>query len=139
MSDNLSKEDRIKNMRAIKSANTKLESMVSNALWNRGLRFRKNVKTLYGNPDIAIKKYKVVIFIDSCFWHGCPLHGNIPKTNRDYWIKKIERNKQRDKEVTLHYEKAGWNIMRIWQHDLKQNFDDTIDRIHRFIDVNKRK
>ncbi len=138
MSDNLSKADRIKNMRAIKSSNTKLETMVCRALWHKGLRFRKNVKGLYGKPDIAIKKYKVVIFIDSCFWHGCPFHGNIPKTNREYWLKKIERNKQRDIEVTLYYKKNGWNILRVWQHDLNHNFEETINRIYSFINDSKR-
>lgn len=85
--DNLSKEDRTKNMRAIKSVSS-LEHKVCKALWRKGLRFRRNVKDLPGRPDIAIKKYKLVMFIDSCFWHGCRLHQVQPKTNAEYWAKK---------------------------------------------------
>ncbi|WP_412728501.1 hypothetical protein [Geobacillus stearothermophilus] len=73
-------------MKAIKSR-SQLEDTVSKALWREGYRFRKNDKTLLGKPDISIKKYKVAIFIDSCFWHGCPLHGNMPESNREYWKK----------------------------------------------------
>ncbi|WP_356948169.1 hypothetical protein [Fictibacillus fluitans] len=71
-------------MRSIKSV-SKLEEIVSKELWRRGFRFRRNVKDLFGKPDFAIKKYKVVIFIDSCFWHNCPVHGHLPKTNVEYW------------------------------------------------------
>lgn len=89
-------------------------------MWKRGFRFRKNDKTLFGNPDIAIKKYKLVIFIDFCFWHGCDVHGHIPKSNVDYWTKKIDRNIKRDKEVNAGYIEKGWNIKRMWEHKLKK-------------------
>lgn len=133
MADNLSKEDRKKNMKAIKSVHTQLEDSVTKELWKRGVRFRKNVNGLVGKPDIAIKKYKVVVFLDSCFWHGCPVHGNKPKTNEDYWNNKLERNKARDAEVTKYYQQKGWNVLRIWEHDIKKNFDQTIDRIVNFL------
>jgi DNA mismatch endonuclease (patch repair protein) len=133
MADNLSKEDRKKNMKAIKSVHTQLEDSVTKELWKRGVRFRKNVKGLVGKPDIAIKKYKVAVFLDSCFWHGCPVHGNKPKTNEDYWNNKLERNKARDAEVTKYYQQKGWNVLRIWEHDIKKNFDQTIDRIVNFL------
>ncbi|MCS3486073.1 DNA mismatch endonuclease Vsr [Bacillus sp. JUb11] len=70
-------------MQAIKSV-SKLEDKITKQLWSKSIRFRRNVKDLKGKPDIAIKKYKVVIFIDSYFWHACPIHGNIPKSNMDY-------------------------------------------------------
>lgn len=133
MADNLSKEDRQKNMRAIKARRTKLEEKVTRELWKRGLRFRKNVNDLMGKPDIAIKKYKTVIFLDSCFWHQCPIHSNKPKTNKEYWLKKLERNKERDKEVTQYYIEKGWQILRIWEHDIKEDFDRTIAKIINFI------
>lgn len=121
-------------MSAIKSKGTKLEERVLKALWNKGIRYRKNVRDLYGNPDIAIKKYKVVIFIDSCFWHVCKLHGNQPKNNKEFWNKKLERNVARDKEVTEFYIKDNWHILRVWEHQLKKdNFDDTINEIYNFI------
>lgn len=75
MVDNVSKEARSQNMRAIRSRGTQLEVLVLKELWKKGIRFRKNVKKLFGSPDIAIQKYKIVIFIDSCFWHGCVTAG----------------------------------------------------------------
>ena len=83
MTDKITLEQRRKNMQAIKSK-SKLEDLVARELWKRGIRYRRNVKTLFGKPDIAIQKYRVVIFIDSCFWHSCPVHGNIPKSNVEY-------------------------------------------------------
>ncbi|SDX73330.1 very short patch repair endonuclease [Salimicrobium album] len=137
MADIMSKEDRKKTMSRI-TRKSKLEDQVSKALWARGYRFRKNVKNLRGTPDIAIKKYKVVIFIDSCYWHACPLHGSVPKTNTEFWKNKFEKNKARDKRDREYYEEKGWNIMRIWSHDLKKNvFEDTIDSIVRFIEESK--
>ncbi|MEK5499632.1 MULTISPECIES: very short patch repair endonuclease [Bacillus] len=133
MTDSVSKEQRRKNMQAIKSR-SKLEDKVTKELWHRGIRFRKNVKKLYGSPDIVIQKYKIVIFIDSCFWHLCEKHGNIPKSNTEYWEKKLERNKKRDKEVNKYYEEKDWNIKRIWEHEIKEDFDETINRIVAFIE-----
>ena len=92
MTDRITKEQRSLVMSAIR-AKSKLENIVSRALWKQGVRFRKNVKYLFGTTDIAIKKYKVVIFVDSCFWHYCPKHGNIPKSNVEFWEKKLTRNR----------------------------------------------
>jgi DNA mismatch endonuclease, patch repair protein len=131
MTDNLTKEQRIKNMRAIKSQSA-LENKVSKELWRLGLRFRKNAK-LFGKPDISIKKYKIVIFIDSCFWHCCPIHGNMPKSNRDYWEKKLERNKLRDIEVNKYYFDKGWNVLRVWEHEFKEDFNRALNKIASFI------
>lgn len=136
--DNLSKEDRTKNMKAIRSVSS-LEDRVSKALWRRGIRIRRNVNNLFGKPDFAIKKYKIVIFIDSCFWHSCELHKTNPKSNVSYWDQKLMRNKARDKEVNEYYESQGWHILRIWEHELKRkNFEETIDRICLFITQAKR-
>lgn len=138
MSDNLTQEQRSKTMRAIKSR-SQLENRVTKALWRDGYRFRKNDKSLIGKPDISIKKYKIVIFIDSCFWHGCPLHGNMPKSNREYWEKKLSRNKERDQQVNEYYKEIGWSCLRVWEHELKQDFDQTVEKIKHFIDQAKRK
>lgn len=86
MADKITKDQRRKNMQAIESQ-SQLANAVSKALWKKGFRFRKNVRSLYGNPDIAIQKYKIVIFIDPCFWHGCPIYGTRPKTNQEFWDK----------------------------------------------------
>lgn len=132
MADMMTTEQRRKNMQAIKSISL-LEEIVSKELWKNGLRFRRNTKSLLGKPDISIKKYKVVIFIDSCFWHQCPLHGNMPKSNIEYWQKKLNRNKNRDKEVNDYYNNAGWNIKRIWEHEIKKDLDRVINELSDFI------
>ena len=102
-------QQRSKIMSSIKAV-SKLESLVTQELWKKGFRFRRNVRGMVGTPDIAIKKYKVVIFIDSCFWHFCPVHGRMPKTNIEFWKKKLERNQERDKEHTKFSLQKGWHI-----------------------------
>jgi DNA mismatch endonuclease, patch repair protein len=128
----LPKKSRSEIMSSIRAV-SKLESMVTQELWKNGLRFRRNVRSLKGTPDIAIKKYKVVIFIDSCFWHFCPIHGKMPKTNIEFWRKKLERNQERDKETNEFYLKNGWNILRVWEHEIRKEFDKTISKIINFI------
>ncbi|USK45523.1 very short patch repair endonuclease [Cytobacillus oceanisediminis] len=131
---------RSKIMGSIKGKGTKLEEKVSKALWAKGVRFRKNVKGMVGTPDIAIKKYKIVIFIDSCFWHACEIHGNKPKKNVEFWEKKLQRNIERDKQQTQYYKEKGWNILRVWEHQLKkESFDKTIEDIYQFILESKQK
>lgn len=107
-------------MSAVKSKDTKIEIAFRKQLWQNGFRYRKNATKYFGKPDIVLKKYKTVIFLDSCFWHGCRKHGTLPATRRKFWIEKINRNKKRDKEVNRHYKKIGWRIIRIWEHDLKK-------------------
>lgn len=137
--DNVSKLKRSSIMKAIKSDGTNLENMMSSALFRMGYRFRRNVKSLYGKPDIAIKKYKIVIFIDSCFWHGCPSHCRMPKTNRMYWENKIQNNINRDNKVTFYYKKEGWNIMRIWEHEIEENKEKSIYKVANFVSEHKNK
>jgi DNA mismatch endonuclease, patch repair protein len=132
MVDMMTKNQRRKNMQAIKSI-SKLESIVSKSLWREGFRFRKNSKSLFGKPDISIKKYRVVIFIDSCFWHQCPTHGNMPKSNKDYWNKKLNRNIERDQEVNAYYKEKGWNIKRVWEHEVKNDLNNVVKELSEFI------
>jgi len=120
-------------MRAIRSTGTSLESRVTKELWNKGFRFRKNVRKLMGNPDIAIQKYKIVIFIDSCFWHSCPIHGTKPSSNVEYWQKKLQRNVVRDNEVNQYYSCLGWMVLRVWEHEIRNDFEGTIEKISNFI------
>lgn len=138
MVDMFTKEQRSKNMMAIRSTGSSLESKVTKELWNKGFRFRKNVRKLMGNPDIAIQKYKIVIFIDSCFWHSCPIHGNKPSSNVEYWEKKLQRNVDRDNEVNQYYSKLGWMVLRVWEHALKNDFESTMEKITNFIKQSKR-
>lgn len=110
-------------MSRVRNKDSALEVEFRKEMWQKGFRYLKNSNKYYGKPDIVLPKYKTVIFLDSCFWHGCRKHGSIPETRKEFWMKKISRNKERDREVTLHYKKLGWNVLRIWEHDLKnKNF-----------------
>ncbi len=84
------------------------------------LHLRRHPKGIYGHPDFGNKARKVVVFIDGCFWHGCPKCYREPQSNRDYWLPKITRNRQRDLEVTERLKNDGWTVIRIWEHDLAE-------------------
>ncbi len=105
-------------MSRIKSRDSKIETLFRKELWKLGFRYRKNSGKYFGKPDIVLKQHKTVVFIDSCFWHGCKRHCRIPTVRKSYWTQKIARNVTRDKEVTKHYKKRGWKIFRIWEHKL---------------------
>ncbi|MFS0655106.1 very short patch repair endonuclease [Bacillus sp. 179-C3.3 HS] len=98
-----------------------------------GFRFRRKSNKLFGKPDISVKKYKVAIFIDSCFWHQCPLHSNKPKSNIDYWENKLNRNQERDKEVNEFYLKKGWKVIRVWEHEVKNDLEKVVLELAEFI------
>lgn len=115
-------------MRQVKSKETTLEKTFRKALWLSGVRYRKNNQKAFGRPDLMIKKARVVVFIDSCFWHGCSDHCRVPSTNKLYWINKIERNKKRDIEVTRYYKNINWRVLRIWEHDANST-DKFIEKI----------
>ena len=119
--DIFSKKKRSEIMSRVKNKESKIEKKIGKILWAQGFRYRKNVSSLMGKPDFANKKEKTVIFVDSCFWHGCERHKNLPKSNKDFWVKKILRNKERDTEVSKYYRNLKWKIIRIWEHDLNQN------------------
>lgn len=119
--EQISQEKRSEIMSKVRSKETKLEIEFRKILWAQGLRYRKNNTKLFGKPDISFGGKKTVIFIDSCFWHGCREHLRLPSTNVEYWKNKINRNRKRDKEVSDHYSKKGWYIIRIWEHDLKKS------------------
>ena len=123
--DNLSKEQRRKNMQHIRSTNTSIEVILRKALWIEGIRYRKNYKDLPGNPDIAITKYKIAIFCDGEFFHGKDwevLKPRLEKSNNgEYWISKISRNRERDNEVNKRLLFEGWTVIRFWGKDIKKD------------------
>ena len=127
--DTVSRQKRSEIMSRIKSRDSKIETLFRKELWKHGFRYRKNVGKYFGKPDIVLKKHKVVIFIDSCFWHGCKKHCRIPSVRKVYWTQKIARNAKRDKEVSKHYKKLGWQIFRVWEHELLKSFDNTTKNI----------
>ena len=121
MADVHSKETRSYNMSRIKNHNTKPEIIVRKYLFHRGFRYRINVKNLPGKPDIVLPRYKIVIFINGCFWHkheGCP-YFVIPKTRTEWWMDKINKNKTRDTEQQKQLQEAGWTVLIIWECELK--------------------
>ena len=120
MTDIFSKKKRSDIMSKVKNKNSKIEIEFRKKLWAAGLRYRKNSTKHFGKPDIVSSKNKLVIFVDSCFWHGCKKHGSTPQTRRKFWEAKIFCNKKRDKEVDRHYKKEGWKLLRIWEHDLNK-------------------
>lgn len=127
--DNLTSEQRKKNMRSIRYKDTKMEVAVRSVLHKKGYRFRKNVSKLIGKPDIVFSKKRVAVFLDFCFWHLCPYHHNIPQTNTKYWLPKLERNKKRAKEVNVQLRKNGWTVLRFWEHQVRKDFDRVIINI----------
>ena len=121
MTDVHEPEVRSYNMSQIKGKDTKPEIMVRKFLHSKGFRYRLQDKKLPGKPDIVLKKYKTVIFIHGCFWHG---HENckyfvIPKTRTQWWVDKISRNKQKDKEAVISLKELGWRIITVWECELK--------------------
>lgn len=120
-------------MKAIPSRDTKPEKKLRSLLHKMGLRFRKDIEPVSGfrcKADIVFRKVRVCIFIDGCFWHGCPIHFKPPKTNRDWWEEKIKDNILRDRKKTILIKKNGWTVMRFWEHELK---DDCIGEISKKI------
>lgn len=133
--DNLTPEQRTKNMKAIKSKDTKAEIMLRKALWKKGYRYFKNYKKLPGKPDIVFSKKKTAIFVDGEFWHGFnwEIRKQDIKSNREYWIPKIERNMQRDHKVTRELEEAGWTVMRFWSRDVLKNLDECVEDVEKVL------
>jgi DNA mismatch endonuclease (patch repair protein) len=126
--DKLSPEQRHKNMAAIRGKDTKPEMIVRRGLWRMGFRYRLNHKRLPGHPDLVLKKYRTCIFVNGCFWHGHNVDIStfentdcckIPKTNREFWIEKIRRNKERDIEEQKRLAEMGWHCITIWECELK--------------------
>ena len=148
--DRLTPQQRHANMAAIRSKDTKPEMIVRRGLWSRGFRFRLNDKRLPGHPDLVLRKYRTCIFVNGCFWHGhnvaeprmsdgrCLMEDviesseccKIPKTNREFWVAKIRRNKERDKEEQRKLAEMGWHCITVWECELKpQKQAATLDSI----------
>ncbi len=131
--DNLTKEQRKLNMSRIRSENTIPERVIMRELKRRKIYFSTHDKHLIGKPDIVFRKKRVVVFIDSDFWHLNPKKFIMPKSNKRYWKLKIENNQKRDKKVNKELKKAGWKVIRIWESDIKSNVDKCINKILRNI------
>lgn len=124
-------KERSKLMSKIKGVDTKPELKLKKALWKLGYRYRKNVKQLPGKPDIVFKKYKLVVFVDGEFWHGYEWEAKRQKikSNREFWIPKIERNIQRDQFNNQLLVDSGWIVIRFWEKEIKMNLEHCLNRI----------
>ena len=129
--DDKTPEQRSINMSHIRSKDTKPEEIVRKYLFARGFRYRKNDTRYPGKPDLVLPKYHTVIFINGCFWHqhGCS-RSTLPKTNQDYWIPKIQRNVERDRQNLKALEDAGWKVIVIWECELKKKtLEETMNSV----------
>ena len=120
MVDTMTPEQRSRCISRIRGQDTRPEMALRRALWRAGLRFRVGEK-LPGRPDICFTRAKLAVFVDGCFWHGCPVHGTRPKSNAGYWNPKIEGNRARDAKVLALLSEIGWKGLRFWEHEVKDN------------------
>lgn len=126
------KKTRSYNMACIKGNNTKPEEIVRKSLFAKGFRYRKNDKRLPGSPDIVLPKYRTVIFVNGCFWHGHKGCKNfvVPKTNTEFWLNKITSNIERDAIKSIQLNELGWRVITVWECELKKpSFDNTINEL----------
>jgi DNA mismatch endonuclease, patch repair protein len=122
-------------MARVRRRGTEPELVLRKALWANQLRYRLNSKTkLPGSPDILFPGCRIAIFVDGCFWHGCPLHGTSPKTNSEFWAAKIQRNKSRDTEVDKRLIALGWTPLHIWEHEIKEDMQRVIKHIKKLLE-----
>lgn len=128
MADRLTPQERSRLMSRIRSTGTSPELRLRKALWAAGLRYRLK-SNLPGKPDIVYPSAKVAVFIDGCFWHGCPLHGHIPRTNEDYWLKKLTRNMERDQTSNVALFAMGWLPLRLWEHEVQSDLVGCVCRV----------
>ena len=128
-------EQRRKNMQAVKNKDSQIEQLLRKELWSRGIRYRKNVNRIYGKPDIVFIGKKIAIFCDSEFWHGYNWEERKKdfKSHQEFWIPKIERNMERDAEVTERLESEGWTVFRFWGNEIKKNTAQCADIIEKAV------
>lgn len=123
-------------MSRIRGKNTRPELAIRQALWRRGLRYRLHHK-LPGRPDIVFVKPRVAVFVDGCFWHGCPQHGVRPQTNRGFWDNKIRSNRKRDEMAGTQLESEGWVVLRFWEHEVKADLPKVTEIVFRAVNRSK--
>ena len=128
------------NMQRIKNKDSEIERLLRKVLWNKGYRYRKNVKSIFGHPDLAFIGKKVAVFCDSEFWHGYDWenHKNDFKVRQNFWIPKIERNMERDREVNAELQRQGWTVLRFWGMEIKHNISECVKRIEEAITNDKK-
>ena len=138
MPDKLTPQQRHYCMSRIRGKATKPELLVRHWLWGHGYRYRLNVKSVPGKPDIVLRKYRTAIFVNGCFWHGhegCSLYS-VPKSNTDFWIAKVQRNRERDQQQYKALHDAGWQVIVIWECQLKSDkINDTMRNVEHLLSL----
>ena len=137
MADVISKSKRSAVMRAIKSKDTRFEIEFRSELWKRGLRYRVKY-SLPGKPDLVFVESKVLVFLDSCFWHGCRWHCRMPKSNVNYWDEKIRSNRCRDESVTVECRRLGWTVLRFWEHSIRRDLSGCLHKVIEAVHATRR-
>lgn len=121
-------------MARVRSRNTEPEMILRSLLWKAGLRYRLHFR-LPGSPDLVFLCQRLAIFVDGCFWHGCPQHYTGPVKNADFWKSKLHRNVRRDREANRALEHLGWTVLRIWEHEVTQDRETAVERVHLAIEA----
>lgn len=139
--DRLTKEQKRKNMQAVRASRSKIETALAKALFAQGLQFSKNDRTVFGKPDLTFKKYKLTVLVDSEFCHGKDWETSKfdHKGNQEFWLTKIERNIGRDNEVNEKLIAEGWKVLRFWGKEITKNLDKCISKIQKTINETERK
>lgn len=118
---------RSENMARIRGKNTEPERRLRSALWAAGLRYRLHARTPVGRPDVVFAGQRVAVFVDGCFWHGCPQHYVRPRSREGFWREKLAENVERDRQQTKTLEAAGWRVVRVWEHAVFETLEDLVD------------
>jgi DNA mismatch endonuclease (patch repair protein) len=140
MADKISAERRSNNMRAIRSANTKIELALRRALRERGLTgYRVHRRDIAGRPDVAFIGLRVAVFVDGCFWHGCPECYVAPSTQSAYWKDKLARNQARDAAATAALEAGGWEVLRFWEHEVEADASECAARVEEAVAASRKR
>lgn len=130
MTDRLRPQERSRLMSRVRHSSTAPELLLRKALWSAGLRYRlRSCAKLPGSPDILFPGAKVAVFVDGCFWHGCPEHGTQSKTRPEFWSAKIARNRERDADVARQLSAIGWKVLRIWEHSIRKDLAQCVSTI----------
>ena len=129
MTDVLTQSQRKLNMSHIRGENTGPEIKLRKMLWSHGIRGYRIHHNMPGKPDIVFIKKKIAIFIDGCFWHKCPIDFQEPETRKEFWMKKINSNVERDKKITMNLQEKGWTVIRFWEHEVRKKPEEVIMKI----------
>lgn len=120
---------RSEQMSRIRGRHTTPERILRSALWADGLRYRLHVRTPVGRPDIVFPRQRLAVFVDGCFWHGCPTHYVRPRTREEFWSAKLRANVGRDRQQTAALEADGWRVLRFWEHEVADDVDALVERV----------